>query len=130
MTENQLPSGLIFDDAVAAGHIYLPSLRLKRTAPAFAAAPIADPSVATIWEPGIATAGVTWGVPTNPFTGGILILVTTQDTVGGRAVAYNAVFKTAGGAAISTTLSTKNIDVFYYDGTNWRLFSRLTGQTI
>ena len=120
-----------YDDGVAPQASYLlNSLRLSETHPAFAAAVTPDATTATIWEPGAATGGVTYNAPTNAALGQILIIITTQDATGGRVITYNAIFKTAGAAAIVTTLSTKNIDVFFFDGTNWRLISRMTGQTV
>lgn len=39
-------------------------------------------------------------------------------------------FRTVGGTAFFTTLSTVTLDYFLFDGTNWRLWTRITGQTI
>jgi hypothetical protein len=132
VTLSQLFGLFVHDDGVAPARAgtFLQYLRVSRTAPAFNAAPVPDATVATIWEPGAATAAVTWGVPTSAAVGELLILITTQDGVGGRAINYNAIYKTGGAAAVSTAASTKNIDVFYYDGTNWRIVSRLTGQAV
>lgn len=131
MTQTATSGAFVHDDAVAPqGALFLGSLRLSETHPAFAAAVTPDATVATIWEPGAATNNVTYNAPTNAALGQILIIVTTQDGTGGRTITYNAVFKTGGAAAVTTTLSTKNIDVFFFDGTNWRIIARITGQAI
>lgn len=131
MTTRSIGGNFFYDDSVVpVAGVFLSSLRLSETHPAFAASVTPDATTATIWEPGAATAGVTYNAPTNPALGQILVIVTTQDGTGGRTITYNAAFKTAGAAAVSTTLSTKNIDVFFYDGTNWRIVSRITGQTV
>ena len=131
MTTTNLYGLFKYDDTVApAASLFLSALRLSETHPVFAASVTPDATGATIWEPGLATAGVTYNAPTNAALGQILIIVTTQDTTGGRTITYNAVFKTAGATAVSTTLSTKNLDIFFFDGTNWRILSRITGQTI
>lgn len=76
------------------------------------------------------TGAITVNAPTNGANGQRLEFWWLQDATGGRVVTYNAVYKTGGAVAFSTTLSTMTVDIFECarDGTTWRLVSRITGQ--
>lgn len=73
------------------------------------------------------TGNTTLGAPTNMREGSSGILTITQDGTGSRTLAYNAVWKFAGGTAptLSTTASAKDTIAWYSpDGTNF--YAQLT----
>lgn len=67
---------------------------------------------------GILTGPCVVAAPVSPRTGQILTFIFTQDGVGARLVAWNAVFKTAWPA--STAANSIATITFIYDGTNWQ----------
>tara|TARA_R110000782_G_C14541794_1_gene383859 strand:+ start:200 stop:580 length:381 start_codon:yes stop_codon:yes gene_type:complete len=58
--------------------------------------------------------------PTNLENGGFYSIEVTQDSTGSRTLAFNAVFKFAGGTAPTLTTTANSIDFFNFrsDGTN------------
>lgn len=106
--------------------------------PAYAAALTPDPTQGEIYGMGALTGAVTVNVPVQlagmPFKfGQFLMFIWTEDVVGGRVVTYAGGaggFRATGVTAFLTTASTITIDYFVFDGTNWRIWSRATGQTI
>lgn len=95
-----------------------------------AAAIAPDLNVASYYTPPALTASQSVANPLNPVTGDTLGFKWTQDATGGRVITYGTAFKTGGAVAFATTLSTVTLDTFAYDGTNWRICSRITGQAI
>jgi hypothetical protein len=131
-------SGGVTDDVSAVPGIILPFPRRRyRNAVAFASTLTPDLAVADQWEMAALTGPVTVNAPVNTtgpaaglglLGGSELLFKWLQDATGGRVVTYNAIFLTGGGVAVVTTLSTVTMDYFVWDGTNWRLVSRITGQ--
>ena len=62
----------------------------------------------------------TLNAPTNLENGGFYSIEVTQDSTGSRTLAFNAVFKFAGGTAPTLTTAANSIDFFNFrsDGTN------------
>ena len=106
--------------------------------PAFAAAITPDPTQGEIIAMAALTGAVTVNIPARqdgaPFKlGQNLMFIWVQDGTGGRVVTYTGGaggFRTGGAAAFVTTLSTVTLDYFLFDGTNWRIWARITGQAI
>lgn len=69
----------------------------------------------------------TLGAPTNLVDGATYILTVKQDATGSRTLAYNAVFKFAGGTAptLSTGVNAVDVLTFVSDGTNMYGVSQL-----
>ena len=85
---------------------------------------------AQYYDPPALTASQTVATPLSPKIGEELIYEWTQDATGGRVITYPANFKISGTGAFSTVASTVTIDRFLYDGSFWRITSRMTGMTL
>ena len=56
----------------------------------------------------------TLGAPTNVAAGQSGVIVVTQDSTGSRTLAFNSIFKFAGGSAVTLTTSANAVDVLAY----------------
>lgn len=89
-------------------------------APAFAATITPDVPTGGTVIPAALTGAVTIAAPTNPWTGAKLAFELTQDSTGGRAVSWNAVYVfQAAWTNTGNTLNKRSKASFTYDGTNW-----------
>jgi len=104
---------------------------ISRLAPAFATPYTPDPTNGVEVDMTL-TANLTVNAaaagPPAPVQGQMAIFVWKQDGTGGWTVTYNASWHTGGATAMVTTLNTATIDTFIYNGSFWRLISRITGQ--
>jgi lysophospholipase L1-like esterase len=87
-------------------------------APAYAAEYTPDPYEATNHIVGALTGNCTIKAPANAHLGCPLTFLLTQDSVGGRKVAWNAAFST-GGLEINPLPGSVTVATFIYNGTSW-----------